>query len=39
MLRDSVDPLVKSTQPAIITGQKWDTKYAVEMAESSLKMK
>ena len=39
MLRNSMDPLVKSAQPAIITGQKWDTKYAVETAESSLKMK
>ena len=39
MLRDSVDPLTKSAQPAIITGQKWNAEYAVEMAESSLKMK
>ena len=39
MLCDSVDPLVKSAQPAIITGQKWNAKHAVEMAESSLKMK
>ena len=39
MLRDCVDPLVKSAQPAIITGQKWDGKYTVETAESSLKMK
>ncbi len=38
MLRDSVDPLVKSAQPAIITGWKWDSKYAVKTAESSLKM-
>ena len=35
MLRNSV----KNAQPAIITGQKWDAKYAVETAESSLKMK
>ena len=35
----TVDPLVKSAQPAIITGQKWNAKYAVGMAESSLKMK
>ena len=39
MLRHSVDPLVKSAQPAITTGRKWDAKYAVETAESSLKMK
>ena len=39
MLRASVDPLVKSVQPAIITGRKWDSKYAVETSESSLKMK
>ena len=39
VLCDSVDPLVKSAQSAIITGRKWDTKYAVETAESSLKMK
>ena len=39
MLCDSVDPLVKSAQPAIITGQKCNTKYAVETTESSLKMK
>ena len=39
MLRDSVDPLVKSAQPAIITGRKLKAKHAVEMAESSLKMK
>ena len=38
MLHDSVDPLVKSAQPAI-TDWKWDVKYAVEMAESFLKMK
>ena len=39
MLRDSVDPQVKSALPVIITGRKWDAKYAVETAESSLKMK
>ena len=39
MLRYTVDPLVKSAQPAIITGRKWDAKYAVETAESPLKMK
>ena len=39
MQHDSMDPLVKSTQPTIITGQKWDAKYAVEMTESSFKMK
>ena len=39
MLRDSVDPFVKSAQPAIITGRKWDAKYAVETAEYSLEMK
>ena len=38
-LRDSVDPLVKSAQPAIMTGRKWNAKHAVETAESSLKMK
>ena len=38
MLCDSVEPLVKSAQPAIITGWKWDSKYAVKTAESSLKM-
>ena len=39
MLLDSVNPLVKSAQPAIITGRKWNAKYAVETAKSSLKMK
>ena len=39
MLHDSVDPLVKSAQPAIITGRKWNAKHVVETAESSLKMK
>ena len=39
MLHDSVDPLVKSVQSAIITGRKWNAKHAVETAESSLKMK
>ena len=39
MLRDSVDPLVKSAHRAITIGRKWNTKYPVEMAESSLKMK
>ena len=39
MLRDSVDPLVKSAQSAIITGRKWNVKHVVETAESSLKMK
>ena len=31
--------LMKSAQPAIITGRKWNMKHAVETAESSLKMK
>ena len=39
MLHNSVDPLGKSAQPAIIIGRKWDAKYAVETAESSLKKK
>ena len=39
MLRDSVGPLEKSAQPAKITGRKWNGKYAVETAESFLKMK
>ena len=39
MLCDSVDPLVKSAQPAIITGRKWNAKHGLETAESSLKMK
>ena len=39
MLHDSVDPLVKSAQPAIITGRIWNVKHAVETAESSFKMK
>ena len=39
MLCDSMDPLVKSAQPAIITGRKWNAKYAVETAESSIEMK
>ena len=38
MLRDSVDPLVKSAPTAIITDRKWDAEYAVETVESSLKM-
>ena len=36
---DSMDPLVQNGQPTIITNWKLDAKYAVEMAESSLKMK
>ena len=39
MLHDSVGPLVKSAQPAIITGGKWNMKYVAETAEFSLKMK
>ena len=39
MMSDSVDSLEKSGQPAIITSQKWNAKYAKETAESSLKMK
>ena len=39
ILHESVDPLVKSAQPAIITGRKWNAKHAVGTAESSLKMK
>ena len=39
LLFDSVDPLVKRAQPAIITGRKWNAKHAVETVESSLKMK
>ena len=31
-------PLVKNAQPAIITGRKGDAKYAMETANSSLKM-
>ena len=33
MLRDSVDPLVESAQPAKIKGQKWNAKHAMETAE------
>ena len=39
MLHTTVDPLVKSAQPVIITSRKWNAKYAVETAGSSLKMK
>ena len=39
MLHDSVGPFVKSAQPAIMSGRKWNAKYAVETAEFSLKMK
>ena len=39
MLRDSVDPLGKSAQSAIITSRKWDAIYVVKTKESSLKMK
>ena len=39
MLHDSHNPLVKNTQPNVITGQKWKVKIAVENAESALKMK
>jgi hypothetical protein len=39
MLRDSRDPLVKNTQPAVVTGRKWSAKDAVEDAESALKLK
>ena len=39
LLCDSMDPLVKSAQPAEITSQKWDGKYVVGMAESFLKWK
>ena len=39
MLSDSMDPLMKSAQTTIITGRKWDAKYAVELAEFSLKIK
>ena len=39
MQQNSMDPLLKSAQPAIITGRKWDAKSALETAESFLKMK
>ena len=39
MLHDSVNPLVKIAQSAILTGRKWEAKNAAETAESSLKMK
>ena len=39
MLYDSHDPLVKNSQPSVITGQKWKAKIAVENAESALRMK
>ena len=35
----TVNRLGKSAQPNILTGRKWDAKYAVETAESCLKMK
>ena len=39
MLHDSRDPLVKNTQPSMITGRKWKAKIAVKNAESALRMK
>ena len=39
MLRDSCDPLVKNTQPSVITDRKWKAKIPVENAESALRMK
>ena len=39
MLHDSDDPVVKNTQPSIITGWKWKVKIAVENAELALKIK
>ena len=39
MLRDSRDPLLKNTQPSMITGRKWNAKIAVENAELALWMK
>ena len=39
MLRNSVNPLVKIAQPAILTGRNWNAKYSLETAVSSLKIK
>ena len=39
MLCDSQDPLVKNTQPSVITSRKWKAKIAVENVESALRMK
>ena len=39
MLRDSRDPLVKNTQPSVITGRRRKAKIAVENADSALRMK
>ena len=39
MLRDSRDPLVKNSQPPVVTGRKWSAKDAVEDAESALKLR
>jgi len=38
-LRDSKDPVVKNTQPAVKTGTKWVAEKAVEEVESRLKHK
>ena len=39
MLCCSRNPLVKNTQPSVITGRKWKAKSLVENAESALWMK
>ena len=39
MLHDSRNPLVKNTQPSVITSQKWKAKIAVENAELASKIK
>ena len=39
MLHDSHDPLLKNTQPSMITSRKWKAKIAVKNAESALRMK
>ena len=39
ILRDSHDPLVKNTQPFVITGRKWKAKTAVENTDLVLRMK
>ena len=38
-MRDSRDPLLKTSQPSVITDRKWKAKVAVENAESALRMK
>ena len=39
ILRESADPVNRTLQPEVVTGQKWSASYPLDEAEGSMKLK